>query len=104
MVPRKLDIYIGGRICERRVEVGLSVEELAPLIGCSTRELVEFESGERRVSAPLLADFANVLTVEIGYFFDGVATAGPQRLRLHQTNSATVIPFRKGPVAGDSCD
>ena len=104
MVPRKLDVYIGSRIFERRVEVGLSTEELAPLIGCNARELAEFETGQRRVSAPLLADFAQVLTVEIGYFFDGIASAGPQRAALHQTNSATVIPFRKGPAAGDRGD
>ena len=104
MVPRKLDVYIGSRIFERRVEVGLSTEELAPLIGCNARELAEFESGERRVSAPLLADCASALTVEIGYFFDGIAAAGPQGTSLQQTKSATVIPFRREPTARDSGD
>ena len=103
-MPRKLDVYIGGRILARRVEVGLSSEELAPLIGCNARELAEFEAGERRVSAPLLADFANALTVEIGYFFDGIAAAGLHDSSFHQTKSATVIPFRKGPKAGERGD
>lgn len=103
-MPRKLDVYIGGRIFERRVEVGLSSEELAPLIGCNVRELEEYESGERRVSAPLLADFANALTVEIGYFFEGVAAAGLQGASLKYRKSATVIPFRRSPKTGDRGD
>lgn len=97
-LTNRLDVYIGSRILERRVEVGLSPERLAEMIGCSSHEMAEFEAGHRRASAQLLADLAKALGVDIGFFFEGIASVDFQRSPLSQTISATVIPFPKRPM------
>ena len=94
----RLDIYIGSRILERRAEVGLSPEQLAQMIGCSSQEVAEIEAGHRRASAQMLADLASELGVDVGFFFEGMAAVELQKSPLSQTISATVIPFRKKPL------
>jgi transcriptional regulator with XRE-family HTH domain len=97
-VTSNLDVYIGSRILEKRAEVGLSPEQLAQMIGCSSQEMAEIEVGHHRASAQFLADLASVLGVDIGFFFEGIASVVLQRSPLSQTNSETVIPFCKKPM------
>ncbi len=77
IVPRKdheahpIDIYVGGRMRLRRIQLGLSQGALASKIGVSFQAVQKYESGDIRISASRLYVVAQVLEVSPGFFFEG---------------------------------
>jgi transcriptional regulator with XRE-family HTH domain len=77
MIPRKehaphpIDVYVGGRMRLRRIQLGLSQGALAGKIGVSFQAVQKYESGDIRISASRLYDVAQVLEVSPAYFFEG---------------------------------
>jgi len=73
--PRKrIDVLVGSRIRERRLELGLSIESLAAATGMYAQEVHWLENGIKRLSPSMLLDLADAMVVPISYFFDLVAT------------------------------
>lgn len=68
-----IDQHVGGRIAERRLAVGLSVESLAERVGVSAAQLRAYEAGQQRPAAAELLRLHEVLGVPTAYFFDGLA-------------------------------
>ena len=77
IVPRKdheahpIDIYVGGRMRLRRIQLGLSQGALASKIGVSFQAVQKYESGDIRISASRLYDVAQTLEVSPAFFFEG---------------------------------
>jgi transcriptional regulator with XRE-family HTH domain len=77
IVPRKdheahpIDVYVGGRMRLRRIQLGLSQGALASKIGVSFQAVQKYESGDIRISASRLYDVAQVLEVSPAFFFEG---------------------------------
>jgi transcriptional regulator with XRE-family HTH domain len=77
MIPRKehaphpIDVYVGGRMRLRRIQLGLSQGALASKIGVSFQAVQKYESGDIRISASRLYDVAQVLEVSPAFFFEG---------------------------------
>jgi len=77
MIPRKehaphpIDVYVGGRMRIRRIQLGLSQGALAGKIGVSFQAVQKYESGDIRISASRLYDVAQVLEVSPAFFFEG---------------------------------
>ncbi len=77
MIPRKdnaphpIDVYVGGRMRLRRIQLGLSQSALASKIGVSFQAVQKYESGDIRISASRLYDVAQVLEVSPAFFFEG---------------------------------
>lgn len=69
--PLTIDIFIGRRVRDRRIELGLSQEELGTLVGKSAKQLSKYERGEHRVYAGTLFQISNHLSVPMAYFFEG---------------------------------
>ena len=67
----KVDNYVGGRIKERRVELGLSQSAVAVQLGLTFQQVQKYERGYNRVSASRLYDLSKILRVDIAYFFEG---------------------------------
>jgi transcriptional regulator with XRE-family HTH domain len=67
-----IDDHVGGRIRERRIMLGLTQQQLAELIGVTYQQAHKYERGINRVSAGRLYEIAQVLSVPVGYFFDGL--------------------------------
>ena len=72
--PRAQDIdrHIGGRLRERRVMNGLTQQGLADLIGVTYQQAHKYENGVNRIAAGRLYTIAQVLDVDVGYFFEGL--------------------------------
>ena len=72
--PRAQDIdrHIGGRLRERRVMNGLTQQGLADLIGVTYQQAHKYENGVNRIAAGRLYTIAQVLGVDVGYFFEGL--------------------------------
>ena len=66
-----VDNYVGGRIKERRVELGLSQTAVAVQLGLTFQQVQKYERGYNRVSASRLYDLSKILNVDIEYFFEG---------------------------------
>jgi transcriptional regulator with XRE-family HTH domain len=67
-----IDRYVGARIRERRIMLGLTQQHLADLIGVTYQQAHKYERGINRVSAGRLFEVAQVLSVPVNYFFDGL--------------------------------
>lgn len=68
-----LDVRIGDRIRARRLEIGMSQEQLAALLGITFQQVQKYEKGVNRVAASRLHAIATALEVSITQFFDGAA-------------------------------
>ena len=64
--------YVGARISNLRDRRGLSVEQLAELVGLREAEMVAVESGRRGVTFECLIDIANALGVSASELVDGM--------------------------------
>ena len=67
---QEVDRYVGARIRERRITLGLTQQEMAKLIGVTYQQAHKYEHGINRVSAGRLYDIAQALNVSVGYFFE----------------------------------
>ncbi len=94
-----VDRYVGGRIRERRVMLGLSQQQMAHLIGVTYQQAHKYERGINRISAGRLFEIARVLRVPVSYFFEGLEGNGTeedlsvrQRMCLELARNFTQIP------------
>lgn len=64
---------IGKRIKDRRIELGLSAEDLAVLVGLSSATIYRYENGDiRKVNTTKLQAFANALKTTEAYLMGWV--------------------------------
>ena len=99
--PQDVDRYVGARIRERRIILGLTQQQMAELIGVTYQQAHKYEKGINRVAAGRLYEVARVLGVEPGYFYEGVQSGGgvvpspSQRMLLDLARSFLNIPDPK---------
>ena len=67
------DRHVGSRIRERRVMLGLSQQQLAQMIGVTYQQAHKYERGLNRISAGRLYEIAQVLSVPVSWFFEGLS-------------------------------
>ncbi len=80
-----VDRYVGTRIRERRVMLGLSQQQMAQMIGVTYQQAHKYERGINRISAGRLYEIAKVLQVPVSFFFDGLdRTSNEEELTLRQ--------------------
>jgi transcriptional regulator with XRE-family HTH domain len=80
-----VDRFVGGRIRERRVMLGLSQQQMANLIGVTYQQAHKYERGINRISAGRLYEIARVLRVPVSYFYEGLdGTSGEEDLSIGQ--------------------
>jgi transcriptional regulator with XRE-family HTH domain len=66
------DRFVGQRIRERRIMMGLSQQQMADMIGVTYQQAHKYERGINRISAGRLFEIAQVLNVPVSFFFDGL--------------------------------
>lgn len=79
-----IDRHVGVKIRERRVMLGLSQQQMADMIGVTYQQAHKYERGINRISAGRLYEIAQVLTVPIGFFFDGAESDRASELNPRQ--------------------
>ena len=93
-----VDRYVGARIRERRIMLGLTQQQLADLIGVTYQQAHKYERGINRVSAGRLFEVGQVLSVPVNYFFDGLeneserAISPRERMCLELARNFAQIP------------
>jgi transcriptional regulator with XRE-family HTH domain len=59
----------------RRLEIGMSQERLAELLGVTFQQVQKYEKGVNRIAVSRLWDISVALELPVGRFFEGLATA-----------------------------
>ena len=68
----RADHHVGSRILERRMTLGLSLQQLAALIGVTYQQAHKYERGMNRITAGRLYDISHALGVPVSWFFEGL--------------------------------
>ncbi len=96
-----VDRYVGARMRERRIMLGLTQQQMAELIGVTYQQAHKYEKGINRVAAGRLYNIAQALGVEVGYFFEGLESkedfkpTTQQRMLLELARNFIGMPNRK---------
>jgi transcriptional regulator with XRE-family HTH domain len=67
-----IDRFVGEKIRERRIMLGLTQQELAHGIGVTYQQAHKYEQGVNRVSAGRLFEISRMLNTPVEFFFDGL--------------------------------
>ena len=71
-----LDIHFGEKLRARRMMMApkVSQSELANALGVTFQQIQKYEKGVNRLSAAMMVRIAEVLKVDVQYFFDEIPT------------------------------
>jgi transcriptional regulator with XRE-family HTH domain len=81
-----VDVYVGSRLRERRLELNLSQEELARGVHITFQQIQKYEKGHNRISSSMLYDLSVVLEIQVGYFFQGLDKSTKRKLDAKSKN------------------
>lgn len=66
-----MDKRLGERVRARRLEISMSQERLAQLLGLTFQQVQKYEKGVNRIAASRLYDISDALNVPVAQFFEG---------------------------------
>lgn len=89
-----VDRKLGERVRARRLEIAMSQERLADLLGVTFQQVQKYEKGVNRIAASRLLDIATALETPITRFYEGL---GP--IRRGATGPRTEDQLAKPGVA-----
>ena len=78
--PTLTDQLIGELIRKRRIEIGLTQDELAQRITVTARQLQKYEAGINRIAASRLVQCAEALGVPVLWFFERLPRTGQHNI------------------------
>lgn len=67
-----IDARVGARICSRRKFLQLSQKQMAEKLGITFQQVQKYEKGMNRIGAGRLYSIANILGVDVSYFFNEI--------------------------------
>lgn len=70
--PDTIDVHVGQRLKQRRMEQKVSQTALGEAIGVSFQQIQKYERGANRISASTLWKLCRELDVKPGYLFEGL--------------------------------
>ena len=70
-----IDRKLGQRVRSRRLEIGMSQERLAELLGVTFQQVQKYEKGVNRIASSRLFDIASALQQPVSRFFEGLSHA-----------------------------
>ena len=71
--PDPIDRHVGMRIRQRRVGLRISQTNLGKALGVTFQQVQKYENGSNRIGASNLFKIAQVIEVDVSYFFTGLA-------------------------------
>jgi transcriptional regulator with XRE-family HTH domain len=87
-----VDRKVGQRVRSRRLEIGMSQERLAELLGVTFQQVQKYEKGVNRIAVSRLWDISNALELPVNRFFEGVATRGVAESQKEYVDDALATP------------
>src|SRR4051794_22914187 len=96
--PNEIDRLVGSRVRQRRMQLGMSQEQLAEQLGITVPQVQKYEKGVNRIGASRLHKIAGLLGVPIGFFFEAHARRTRARRRA-SLRWAELRPAGPSPVS-----
>ncbi len=87
---KNVDRHVGQRVRERRVQLGLTQEDLARELLISYQQVQKYETSANRISAGKLYVISKKLGVPVEYFFEELTPAGVSALEHGGKSRATI--------------
>lgn len=90
-----VDRRLGQRVRARRLELSMSQEKLAELLGVTFQQVQKYEKGVNRIAASRLFDISSALELPVARFFEGltpVRGAGVQEEGASFVHDALATP------------
>ena len=78
--PTWVDEHVARRMRARRLQLGLSQEDLANGLGITFQQVQKYEKGHNRMGAGRLHKVSQILDVPIQHFFDEMPQDAPVKL------------------------
>ena len=106
-LARGIDRHIAARMRERRTTLGLTLQQVAGMLGITYQQLYKYEKCANRISVGRLYALARALGVDVGYFYEGLGSGEParptarQRQMLELARSFAVLPRRQQEVLAE---
>lgn len=98
MFDKELNIYVGGKIKLRRLEMCLKQSVLAKKLGITYGQMINYESGRSRITCSVLFEISKILCVPISYFFEGFKEESLKKYnkkRIYNKEIVRVIDYFK---------
>lgn len=87
-----VDRKVGQRVRSRRLEIGMSQERLAELLGVTFQQVQKYEKGVNRIAVSRLWDISVALEMPVSRFFEGVSARGVAENRQDYVDDALATP------------
>ena len=95
--PNPIDLYVGSRVRMRRSLLGMSQERLAAELGVTFQQVQKYERGLNRIGASRLWDLAQVLGVNVDFFYQDIdantSDQSPRKIYAHPGLSEDICEF-----------
>jgi transcriptional regulator with XRE-family HTH domain len=93
----EVDAHVGRRLRQRRIALGISQEQLGEALGLTFQQIQKYEKGQNRISAGRLYKLSIILSVSVGYFFEGLVTGSPSDRQGGAPREVEVQAFLASP-------
>jgi transcriptional regulator with XRE-family HTH domain len=87
-----IDRKVGQRVRTRRLEIGMSQEKLAELLGVTFQQVQKYEKGVNRIAVSRLWDISVALEMPVSRFFETVTARGVAEGRQEYVDDALATP------------
>ena len=71
-MAKPIDKYVGSRVRQRRIILGMNQSNLGEAIGLTFQQVQKYESGANRIGSGRLFQIAQALKIPVSYFFDNI--------------------------------
>jgi transcriptional regulator with XRE-family HTH domain len=85
-----IDIHVGHRLRERRLEAMLGLAALGEVVGVRAQQIQKYENGKDRIASSRLFLLAAALGVPVSFFFAGLPKAARSK-----ASSTTLMQRRR---------
>ena len=84
-----VDIGIGQILRRRRIEIGMSQERLAEVLGITFQQVQKYEKGVNRIAASRLWDISKALDLPVTRFFDAAPKTQVRAVKAERESVAS---------------
>ncbi len=92
-MSERVDIHLGKRLRWRRKSMGLTQQDVGEALGIRFQQVQKYESAANRMSAAVLWKLANLLEVDVRYFFDGLGELTAPSQASRKSLESEVLPL-----------
>ncbi len=94
----EVDAHVGRRLRQRRIALGISQEQLGSELGLTFQQIQKYEKGQNRISAGRLYKIAQILSVSVEHFYEGLVGSSDAHGRRHgMPGNAEISAFLSSP-------